>query len=149
MEKTCLGRGVIHLPELPRATQLSKLDEAFHETVYTRNKEMARLGGWSDYENTVAWKEGRNEGRSHGWEDNRRALFTIYINMWTVRLDVSIQRRYCQPPSVHLWACCTHPTHDVNDVNDLICEAWPHHLVYVPYSFGTVVWVLLRPIRTR
>ena len=45
MEKTCLGRGVIHLPELPWASQLSKLDEAFHETVYTRNKEMARLGG--------------------------------------------------------------------------------------------------------
>ena len=101
--------------------------------------------GWSAYENTVAWKE----GRSHWWEDNRCALFTIYINMWAVSLDVSIQRRYCQPPSVHLWACCTHPTHDVNDVNDVMCEAWPHHLVYVPYSFGTVVWVLLRPIRTR
>ena len=148
MEKTCLGRRVIHLPELPWASQLSKLGEALHETVYTRNKEMARLGGWFAYENTVAWKE----GRSHWWEDNRRALFTIYINMWAVSLDVSIQRRYCQPPSVHLWACCTHPTHhvnDVNDVNDVMCEAWPHLLVYVPYSFGTVVWVLLRPIRTR
>ena len=148
MEKTCLVRGVIHLPELPWASQLSKLGEAFHETVYTRNREMARLGGWFAYENTVAWKE----DRSHGWEDNRRALFTIYINMWTVSLDVRIQRLYCQPPSVHLWACCTHPTHhvnDVNDVNDVMCEAWPHLLVYVPYSFGTVVWVLLRPIRTR
>ena len=148
MEKTCLVRGVIHLPELFWASQLAKLGEALHETVYTRNKEMARLGEWPSYENTVAWKE----GRSHGWEDNRCALFTIYINMWAVSLDVSIQRRYCQPPSVHLWACCTHPTHhvnDVNDVNDVMCEAWPHLLVYVPYSFGTVVWVLLRPIRTR
>ena len=112
MEKTCLGRGVIHLPELPWASQLAKLGEALHETVDARNQEMARLGGWSAYENTGAWKE----GRSHGWEDNRRALFTIHINMWTVSLDVSIQRRYCQPPSVHLWAYCTHPRCEWCDV---------------------------------
>ena len=58
----------------------------------------------------------RKEGRSHGLEDNRCALYTIYINMWTVSSDVSIQRRHWQPPSVHLWAYCTLPTHDVNDV---------------------------------
>ena len=33
---------------------------------------------------------------------------TIHFNMWTVSSDVSIQRRYCQPPSVHLWAYYTH-----------------------------------------
>ena len=56
------------------------------------------------------------EGRSHGWQDNRRALFTIHINMWTVSSDDSIQRRHWQPLSIHLWAYCTHPTYDVNDV---------------------------------
>ena len=49
---------------------------------------------------------------------------TIHVNMWTVSSDVSIQRRQWQPPSVHLWAYCTHPTHDVNDV---MCEGWPQH----------------------
>ena len=43
-------------------------------------------------------------------------LSYIQFNMWTVRSDVSIQRRHWQPLSVHLWAYCTHPSHDVNDV---------------------------------
>ena len=47
-----------------------------------------------------------------------------FFNMWTVSSDVSIQRRHWQPLSVHLWAYCTHPTHDVNDV---MCEGWPQH----------------------
>ena len=42
--------------------------------------------------------------------------------MWTVSSDVSIQRRHWQPLSIHLWAYCIHPTHDVNDV---VCEGWP------------------------
>ena len=58
--------------------------------------------------------------KSRVWEDNRRALLQ-YINMWTVRSDVSIQRRHWQRLSVHLWAYCTHPTHDV------MCEGWPEH----------------------
>ena len=76
MEKTCLGRRVIHLPELPWASQLSKLGEALHETVYTRNKEMARLGGWSAYENT----EGRKEGRKESWMRGQQTcpLYNIY-----------------------------------------------------------------------
>ena len=59
------------------------------------------------------------EGRSRGWEDNRHALYYILI-MWTVSLDVAIQRCHWQLP----WSIyCTHPTHDVNDV---MCEGWPH-----------------------
>ena len=46
------------------------------------------------------------------------------FNMWTVSSDVSIQRRHWQPLSVHLWAYCTRPPHDVNDV---MCEGWPQH----------------------
>ena len=42
-----------------------------------------------------------------------------YFDMWTVSSDVSIQRRHWQPLSVHLWAYCTHPPHDVNDMT---CE---------------------------
>ena len=59
-----------------------------------------------------------NFGRKEGVmdkKDNRHAVFTIYvyINMWrTISLDVSHRR----PHSVYLWAYCTHPTHNVNDV---------------------------------
>ena len=53
--------------------------------------------------------------------------------MWTVSSDASIQRRLWQPLSVHLWAYCTHPTHDVNDV---MCEGWPHHRVLRPLLFS-------------
>ena len=50
---------------------------------------------------------------------------TIHFNMWTVSSDVNIQRRHWPPLSVHLWAYCTHPTHDVNDV---MSEGWPQNL---------------------
>ena len=53
--------------------------------------------------------------------------------MWTVSSDVSIQRRLWQPLSVHLWAYCTHPTHDVNDV---MCEGWPQHRGLRPLLFS-------------
>ena len=36
--------------------------------------------------------------------------------LYNIGSDVSIQRRLWQPLSVHLWAYCTHPTHDANDV---------------------------------
>ena len=39
-----------------------------------------------------------------------------YIKMITVNSDVSIQGRNWQASSVHLWAYCTNPTHDVNNV---------------------------------
>ena len=58
---------------------------------------------------------------------------TIYFKMWTVSSDVSIQRRHWQPLSVHLWAYCTHPTHDVNDV---MCEGWPQHRGLRPLLFS-------------
>ena len=58
---------------------------------------------------------------------------TIYFNMWTVSSDVSTQRRNWQPLSVHLWAYCTHPTHDVNDV---MCEGWPQHRGLRPLLFS-------------
>ena len=47
--------------------------------------------------------------------------------------DVSIQRHHWQPLSVHLWAYCTHPTHDVNDV---MCEGWPQHRGLRPLLFS-------------
>ena len=49
---------------------------------------------------------------------------TIHFNMWTASSDVSIQRLHWQPLSVHLWACCSHPAHDVNDA---MSEGWPQH----------------------
>ena len=58
---------------------------------------------------------------------------TIYFNMWTTSSDVSIQRRHWQPLSVHLWAYCTHPTHNVNDVG---CVGWPQHRGLRPLLFS-------------
>ena len=56
-----------------------------------------------------------------------------FFNMWTVSSDVIIQRRHWQPLSVHLWAYCTHPAHDVNDV---MCEGWPQHRGLRPLLFS-------------
>ena len=58
---------------------------------------------------------------------------TIHFNTWTISSDVSIQRRHWKPLSVRLWAYCTHPTHDVNDV---MCEGWPHHRGLRPLLFS-------------
>ena len=62
--------------------------------------------------------------KSRVLEDNRRALLQYILTLWTESSDVSIQRRHWQPLSVHLWAYCTQPTQDVNDV---MCEGWPQH----------------------
>ena len=62
--------------------------------------------------------------------------YNTIFNMWTVSSDVSIQdiqRRHWQPLSVHLWAYCTHPVHDVNDV---MCEGWPQHRGLRPLLFS-------------
>ena len=57
---------------------------------------------------------------------------TIHFNMWTASSDVSIQRLHWQPLSVHLWACCSHPAHDVNDAMN---EGWPQHRGLRPLLF--------------
>ena len=66
--------------------------------------------------NLVSLAISRNEGKSHGWQQTYP--LTIYINMWTVSSDVSIERRQWQPLSVHfLWVYCTaYPTLDVTDM---------------------------------
>ena len=58
---------------------------------------------------------------------------TIHFNMWKVNFDVSIQRCHWQPLSVHLWAYCSHPNHDVNDV---MSEGWPQHRGLRPLLFS-------------
>ena len=55
--------------------------------------------------------------------------------MWTVSSDVSIQRRHWQPPSVHLWAYCTHPTHDRCEWCD-VRKFWPQHRGLRPLLFS-------------
>ena len=73
------------------------------------------------------------EGRKEWVMDERT---TIYINMWrTISSDVSIQWRHYQLLSVHLWAYCTHPTHNVNDVW-IMCEGWPNHQGLRPVIFS-------------
>ena len=58
---------------------------------------------------------------------------TKHFHMWTVSSEVRVQRRHWQPLSVHLWAYCTHPTHDVNDV---MSEGWPQHRGLRPLLFS-------------
>ena len=57
---------------------------------------------------------------------------TIHFNMRTLSSDVIIQWRHWQPLWVHLWAYCTHPAHDVNDV---VSEGWPQHRGLCPLLF--------------
>lgn len=85
------------------------------------------------------------EGRSHGLEDNRSALYFILI-MWTVSTDVAIQRSHWQLPwSIHELTVPTQP---------MMWMMWHVKVdhtagVYTPYTFRTVVWVVLCPTRTR
>ena len=98
----------------------------------------------SRHKNTawLTWK-----GRTESWMRGH-ALFTIYINMCTVSSDVSIQRRHLQSLLVHLWAYW--PTQPMIWMMCEWCVRGGHtNRVYVPFSFRTVVWVLLRPKRTR
>ena len=59
----------------PTRATLAKLGEELHETVYTRNRD--GLGRRV----TLLCKYSVMEGRKGGVVDERRALFTIYINM--------------------------------------------------------------------
>ena len=68
--------------------------------------QVAGTGKWmNEWMNEESWMRGL-----------QTCPLTIYFKMWTVSSDVSTQRRHRQPLSVHLWAYCTHPTDDVNDV---------------------------------
>ena len=67
------------------------------------------------------------------WRVQQTCPLTIYFNMSTESSDVSTQRRLRQPLSVHLWAYCTHPSHDVND---LMSEGWPQHRGLRPLLFS-------------
>ena len=83
-----------------------------------------------------------NEDSEESWmREQQTCPLTIHFNMWIVGSDVSIQRRHWQPLSVHLWAYCTHPAHDVNDV---MCEGWPQHQVIRPTCsvFFVLFWYL-------
>ena len=79
-------------------------------------------GSQNEWMNEESWMRGQ-----------QTCPLTIHFNMWTVSSDVSIQRRHWQPLSVHLWAYCTHPTHDVNDV---MSEGWPQHWGLRPLLFS-------------
>ena len=62
----------------------------------------------------------------------------------TVSSDVSIQGLQWQPLSVHLWAYCYPPT--AHDINGAWCaKGRPHHKG--TYTFLTLLWVFLRPLR--
>ena len=91
---------------------------------------------------TVGKKQKRkmNEDSEDSWMRGQQTYpLTIHFIMWTVSSDVSIQRRHWQPLSVHLWAYCTQPTQDVNDV---MCEGWPQHQGIRPTCSVFFFWYL-------
>ena len=91
-----------------------------------KNSDIIHMKRWMKW-NKMKWNE-------ESWMRGQQMYpLTIHLNMWTVSSDVSIQRRHWQPLSVHLWAYCTHPTHDVNDV---MCEGWPQHRGLRPLLFS-------------
>ena len=89
--------------------------------------------------------EGRKEGRSHGWKDTRRTLFTIYINMLTV---LKLGRQHTKGPLAGaigpFFMSLLYPP---NPWCEWCVKVGHTPRVYVPYSFRTGVWVLLRPTR--
>ena len=89
---------------------------------------------WVDVYFQLKTTERESEEKTESWMRGQQTCsLTIHFNMWTVSSDVSIQRRHWQPLSVHLWAYCTHPTHDVNDV---MSEGWPQHWGLRPLHFS-------------
>ena len=80
----------------------------------------------------------RKEGRSHGWEDNRRTLFTIYINMLTV---LKLRRQHTKGPLAGaigpFFYELTVPT---QPMMWMMCEGWPHPPGLRPLFFSNS-WV--------
>ena len=88
----------------------------------------------------------RKEGRSHGWEDNRRTLFTIYINMLTV---LKLGRQHTKAPLAGaIGPFSMSLLYPPNPWCEWRVKVGDTNGVYVPYSFRTVGWVLLLPKRT-
>ena len=88
----------------------------------------------------------RKEGRSHGWEDTRRTLFTIYINMLTV---LKLGRQHTKASLAGaigpFFMSLLYPP---NPWCERRVKVGHTTGAYVPYSFRTVGWVLLLPTRT-
>ena len=58
------------------------------------NSELPRTNPASGSGTTTIYSQGRKEGRSHGWEDNKRALFTIYISTCNSIISNDIWHKY-------------------------------------------------------
>ena len=94
--------------------------------------------------NEVKWNEWRVMSR--GWDDNRRALLQ-YILTCEQEARTSAYKGANGSRSRSIYEL-TVPTQPVMWM--MWCVKADHNTgVYVPYSFRTVVWVLLRPTRTR
>ena len=95
----------------------------------------------------VNWKKNLNHVvYVMSWIKEQQDMTSLHYvwNMSTVSTDLSKQGCHWQPLSVHLWAFCNPPI--TQDMNDLWCmKGRTHHHRNFPYSFWTVVWVLLRP----
>ena len=95
----------------------------------------------------VNWKKNLNHVvYVMSWIKGQQDMTSVHyvLNMSTVSTDLSKQGCHWQSLSVHLWAFCNPPI--TQDMNDLWCmKGRTHHHRNFPYSFWTVVWVLLHP----
>ena len=73
----------------------------------------------------------RKEGRSHGWEDNRRTLFTIYINMLTL---LKLRRQHTKGPlaGINHHHTCKHGVYG-------ICDDGLLTILKIGYSLTSVI----------
>ena len=125
-------------PNWPEPNQLAIYLQAWSR-IWTRNyREQIRLAVRKN--NNI---QSRKEGRSHGWEDNRSALFTIYmyINMWIV---LKLGRQHTKAPPAAALSPFMSLLFPANPWCDCCAKVGHSTGVYVHYSFRKVVWVLLR-----
>ena len=115
------------------------LEQHFQIIVHVRQFLLLPLNEWMN--------EGRKEGRkSRGWEDNRRTLLK-YILTCEQQARTSAYKGATGSRSQSIYEL-TVPIQPMMWM--MWCVKVDHNTeVYVPYSFRTVVWVLLRPTRTR
>ena len=121
---------LVYLVDEQNITIASRIQSAFlWALVYfnLRKKTFAPVSVYLPLIVEMKWNE------ESGMRGQQTCLLTIHFNMWTVSSDISIQRRHWQPLLVHLWAYCTHPTHDVNDS---ISEGWTQHRGLRPLLFS-------------
>ena len=71
--------------------------------------------------------------RKESWMKGQQTCPLLYIYNVNSKLGHCNTKVPLAAALVHLWAYCTYSSHDVNDV---MCERWPHHQGLCPLHFS-------------